>query len=354
MYKSNRIEYITVEEMNKHLKLVNECYVILKGPKKDKSPIGIKAYIEDKLVEFRLTYRRGSKVCTYITRKDTIEKRQEINGARAYSIGQRYYKTPDMTHICYNSAKYSFDIKKFMYSAKPILWNNSKYEGKWLEAYSYDVNSSYSHAMLKDMPDTSVEPHSGTVGKGEVGFRENSKGNFVPCFEGSFSLWIFPLIPSPYTNFVKVWYDKKANALSKKEKQKAKETLNYYVGYLQKKNPFIRAMILYHANSYIARYMDNNTIYCNTDSLVSLVPREDIPVGPGLGQFKLEKSGMFIFKGFNYQWKGEPPAMRGIPKSWFKKDFDLAVDSLPKFGNVYEYEDGLLKEVNYGFKEEEK
>ena len=100
--------------------------------------------------------------------------------------------------------------------------------------------------------------------------------------------------------------------------------------------------------------MDSNTIYCNTDSLVSIVPRKDIITGQGIGQFKIEKKGKFIFKGFNYQWKGEPPSMRGIPKSWFKKDFDLAVDTIPKFGNVYEYKDGLLKEVLYeGLQEKE-
>lgn len=345
MYKSKRLKYITVEEMNKHLKKINDCYVIIKGPKKDNSPIGLRAYIEDKLVEFRLTYKRGSKVTTYITRKDMNEKRQETNGVKAYSIGQRYFKTPDMTHVVAKSCRYNYGLKKFLFTAKPILWKNDEYEGKWVQAYCYDVNSSYSFAMLQDMPDTSVPPHEGTVKKGEVGFREDSEGNFVPCFEGTYSLWIFPLIASPYTKFVKVWYDKKVNALCKTDKQKAKETLNYYVGYLQKKNPFIRAMILYHANSYISRFMDKNTVYCNTDSLVSIVERSDIPIGKGLGKFKIEKMGKFIFKGFNYQWEGEPPAMRGIPKSWFKKDFDLAKDTIPKFGNVYEYKNGLLKEV---------
>lgn len=350
MFKQDRIRFITVKEMNQHLKLVNECYIMNKGPKKDFMPFGLNAYYEDKLVEFKLTYKRGSKVYTYVTRKDMIDKRQLITGVRAYSIGQRYFKVPDMTKICPKSAKYSYDFKKFCYSARPILWNNKEYECKWVQAYSYDINSSYSFAMLKEMPDTTVEPHEGNVKKGEVGFREDSTGNFVPIFKG-YSFWIFPLIPSPFVKFVKVWYDKKNNAINKSEREKAKETLNYYVGYLQKKNPFVRAMILYHANSYIESVMDSNTIYCNTDSIVSLVPRNDLKVGVGIGQFKLEKSGLFIFKGFNYQWKGEPPAIRGVPKSWFKKDFDLSKDELPKRGNVYEYLEGLLREVRYESKE---
>ena len=36
MFKVERIEYLTAEEMNKHLEVINECYVIVKGPKVDK------------------------------------------------------------------------------------------------------------------------------------------------------------------------------------------------------------------------------------------------------------------------------------------------------------------------------
>ena len=354
MFKNTRIEYLTAEEMNKHLEVINECYAITLGPKRDRLPFGIRAFIEDKLVEFRLTYKKGTKVTTYVCRKDSTEKRQETTGIKAYAVGQRYFKAPDMTAICSRTARYSYNFRKFLFSAKPFLWKNEKYEGVWTEAYLYDINSSYSYAMLQEMPDTSIAPREGKVKKGEVGFREDSKGNFIPVFEGSFALWIFPLIPSPFTKFVKVWYDRKVKALCKQDKEKAKETMNYYVGYLQKKNPFLRAMILYHANSYIESFMDENTIYCNTDSLVSTVPREDLVLGIGIGQFKLEKSGTFIFKGFNYQWKGEPPSIRGIPKSWFKKNFDLAIDELPKRGNVYEYKNGLLQEVNYEISKEKK
>lgn len=347
MFKKERIEFISAEEMNKHLEIINECYIIVRGKKKDNKPIGIRAFIEDKMVEFRLTYRKGTKVTTYVVRKDMSEKKQEITGVKAYAIGQRYFHTPDMTQVCSRSARYSYNFKKFMFSAKPILWKNDKFEGQWLEAYSYDVNSSYSFAMLKDMPDTSVLPREGVVKEREVGFREDSKGNFVPVFTGKHSFWIFPLVPSPFVKFVKVWYDKKNSATNKSDREKAKETLNYYVGYLQKKNPFMRAMIIYYANSYIESFIDDNTIYCNTDAIVSLVPRKDLKVGIGIGQFKLEKQGMFIFKGFNYQWKGEPPSIRGVPKNWFKKDFNLEKDPLPKIGNVWEYKNGFLKEVKH-------
>ena len=127
MFKVERIEYLTAEAMNKHLEVINECYVIVKGPKIDNKPIGLRAFIEDKLVEFRLTYKKGSKVTTYVVRKDMSIKKQETTGLKAYAIGQRYFKTPDMTQICSRSARYSWAMKKFMFSAKPILWKNDKY-----------------------------------------------------------------------------------------------------------------------------------------------------------------------------------------------------------------------------------
>lgn len=354
MYKSERIKYLTIDEMNEQLKIINESYVLIKGPKKDFEPFGLRAFYEDKMVEFKVTLKRGTKVYTYSVRKDMTVKRQETTGVKAYSIGQRYFKAPDLSKKSYLKKFFVFTHKKFTLTAKPFLWKNNDYENQWLEAYSYDINSSYSFAMMKDMPDTSIDPHEGIVKDGEVGFRLDKDDNFVPVFTGTRAIWIFPLIPSPFVKFVKVWYDKKNNAINKQEKEKAKETLNYYVGYLQKKNPFLRAMILYYANSYIQSCMDENTIYCNTDSLVSLVPRNDLKVGVGIGQFKLEKSGKFIFKGYNYQWNKEPPSIRGVPKSWFKKNFDLQKDELPKRGNVYEYKDGLLREVNYESQEEKK
>ena len=46
MFKVERIEYLTAEEMNKHLEVINECYVIVKGPKLDNKPITITSTIK--------------------------------------------------------------------------------------------------------------------------------------------------------------------------------------------------------------------------------------------------------------------------------------------------------------------
>ena len=69
-----------------------------------------------------------------------------------------------------------------------------KYEGTRNKAIGYDLNSSYSNAMLKPIPDTSVPYHSGTVKAGEIGFKEDENGHLVPVFENNFSYFIFSLM----------------------------------------------------------------------------------------------------------------------------------------------------------------
>ena len=175
------------------------------------------------------------------------------------------------------------------------LWKNEKYEGTRNYAIGYDLNSSYSFAMLKDMPDTSKKPKTGFIKKGEIGFDFEGK----PIFEG-WSLWVFPLMESPFKKFVNRWYEEKKNAKTKQQKAKAKGMLNYSVGYLQRVNPFLRSTIIYYANKMIKDLVDENTLYCNTDSLVSLVPRNDLNIGTNIGEFKVEHEGQFAFRGFNY------------------------------------------------------
>lgn len=46
-----------------------------------------------------------------------------------------------------------------------IMFRNEKYEGKWIEAVSYDMNSAYGWGACQDMPDTRY----GVIGRGKVG-----------------------------------------------------------------------------------------------------------------------------------------------------------------------------------------
>ena len=234
-------------------------------------------------------------------------------------------------------------------SASPILWYNPKYEGQWIDAYSYDLNSAYSSAMLGLMPDTSNGWRVGKIKKGEIGFQEvlNPKNEdvtmLVPQYSG-FSLYVFPLMESPFKSFVDHWYQiKKTSPKGSRERQKAKEVLNFSVGYLQRINPFIRAAIIGRCNSIIEKLIDpDTTLFCNTDSITSKVPL-DITIGDGIGEWKVEKVGKVAYIGNNYQWYDGDVIFRGIPKRWFPRGWDITKDPIPQFGNEYEFRDMQLR-----------
>ena len=341
-----RERYISVDEMNQHLKYVFDYYDIEYRAKRSDETFRRTAFIEDLMVQFKLTYKKGSFACTYICRKDSEECTNKINGGEAFRILSKYYKVPKV------DKKYCGRADDGGLSASPILWQNPKYEGQWLEAIGYDLNSAYSAAMLQPIPNTSVEPKEGKIKEGkEIGFKEvlNPKNPnatmLVPQFSG-FSMWVFPLMESPFTKFVETWYDKKCNSLpGSTEKLKAKGVLNYSVGQLQNVNPFIRACIIGRCNKLIESLIDpETTLFCNTDSIVSLKPL-NIKIGNGIGEWKIEHQGKVAYKGANYQWAGGDVSYRHIPKSWFPKGWDITKDPVPNHGNIYKFENERLRKV---------
>lgn len=341
-----REKYISVKEMNQHLKYVFDYYRIEYRAKRADETFQRTAFLEDRMVQFRLSYKRGNFACTYICRKDSEEQSQQVNGGEAFRILSKYYKVPKV------DKKYCGRADEGGLSASPLLWSNPKYEGKWHKAWGYDLNSAYSAAMLQPIPDTSVPLRVGTIKEGkEIGFEEviNPKNPnstmLVPMFKG-FSFYVFPLMESPFKRFVEKWYDKKCNALpGSPEKAKAKGVLNFSVGQLQNVNPFIRACIIGRCNNLIESLIDPEyTLFCNTDSIVSLKPL-DIKIGTGIGEWKLEHEGMVAYKGANYQWDNGDISYRHIPKSWFPKGWDITKDKVPNQGNIYKFNVDRLERV---------
>lgn len=336
--------YVTAEEMNQHLKYVFNYYKVEYRAKSKDETFKRTAFLEDCLVNFKLTYKKGPDACTYICRKDGEDIIQATDGGEAYRILCKYYKVPKMDDsICKRADEGGL-------SASPLLWHNPKYEGQWLDAYGYDLNSAYAQAMLELIPDTSVSPRVGTIIEGkEIGFEEQLKSDgintcLVPKFKG-FSTCVFPLMPSPFEKFVKTWYDKKCNALpGSYEKVKAKGILCYSVGYLQKINPFIRACIIGRCNNLIKALIDDDTLFCNTDSIVSRKPL-NLNIGSECGQWKLEHQGKVAYKGANYQWDNGDISYRHVPKTWFKKDWDITKDPVPHGGNIYEFKNNRLERI---------
>lgn len=242
-------------------------------------------------------------------------------------------------------------------SASPYAYFNPKFAKKRIKAWSYDMNSAYAFAMLNDMPDTRVPYKDGIVGEGEIGFDMgvNHLGGYSCLMRhpGEYATYIFPLMKSPFKNFVNIYYNKKKNAKDEIEKLKAKAILVDAVGSLQNHNPFLRAAIVNYANEYMSNLTNEDTVLINTDGMVSATPRPDLDIGTELGQFKCEHENEdFAAKGrTSYQWNRDTPKYGGIPHEWFKKGWDILKDPLPIPNNRYYFDEKefcIKEDAEYG------
>lgn len=324
MYWNKRIRYVDLATINQHIKYCYNYRKIVFRERQDHENIGLTAFVNDKLRFFELTYKYAGDVTTYIFDKATgsLENHQQITGLQAFTMLNRY------THV--NRVITKADEAPF--SAVPLLWFNPKLEGKRVDAICYDINSAYSYAMIQAMPDTSIPPKQKYIEPGEIGFDVNGNRQ-----TSGYSLFVFNLMESPFKKYVEHFFKKKNTAKNLSAKRKAKEYLNFCVGFLQHRDPYTRAQIVGLANDRILSLMDENTIYCNTDSIVSLTERPDLELGTDIGQWKIEHKGKFAFKGYNYQWNFDPPSVRGKSKTDFKEGWDLLKDGMPDNGNLYKF-----------------
>lgn len=320
MYKQKRIRYIyDVNEINNLLAYCGEHFrKFIENPDAkdefhavpEKEIVGGNAWWTDKKVAFYLTFKDAmDKTCTYVFAKTDTNDKKYITGSIAYSTLKKYYKIPEILYPPY-------------FSAAGLIWSNKKYNNKRTKAYGYDLNSSFPYAMLQDMPDTSKEPELlKIVEEDEIGF--DRAGGLK--YKGELADYVFKKITSPFKKFVEVWYNKKKNSPKESiEREKAKQMMNYAIGTLQNHNFWLRAAIIGYSNDLIKSKMDKNTLYCNTDSIISLTERPDLDIGENIGQFKIEHFNEdFAYIDTNYQWNTEAPHVKGTPRSWFRTNYDL-------------------------------
>lgn len=356
VFKKIKVENISIKEMMKHIDFIKKNgYIIVNGPRIGKCHNRYVANIEMELVNFKLTYRNEGKTTQYICRLDDEEKPHKINGLTAYTTLSKYWKIPNLKEI----KIYGYRLNRFgkvVWNVDPtqqlMYYNKEKNNNRYYDCVGYDMNSAFSRAMLEPIPDTSQMPRiEETVKAGEIGFRLDGTVVFE---KGLFANYIFPLMDSPFETFVRTWYFRKASAKTPEAREKAKGMLNYSVGYMHRVNPFIRNCIVARCNEFIKKLIDENTLYCNTDSIVSCVKREDIEknLGSDIGQWKIEHKGAFAYREYTYQWNDTEPKYRGIPKKGFKtfkeehgRAWDLLVDPPPKQDfNVYVFD---MKEVKF-------
>lgn len=343
-FKRKRIEYVGLKEWEKHLKFCKANRVLRMGPRTEHHCMI--ANIEIKITTIMLTYRKADATITYVSRLDSYEMDQEIDGVLAYNTMCRYYKVPDLRENPNFGYEKGLDNKARWYiaSTKHLQYYNPKYNGQRIEnCIGYDLNSAFSYAMLQPIPDTSQNPIIyGKVNEGQIGFQADGS----VAFKGP-ALFVFPLMESPFKKFIETWYCRKQSP-DKKLHNKAKQILNYCVGYLQRINPFIRNCIVTRSNNFISSLIDENTLYCNTDSIVSMKQRIDIEqnIGKEIGQWKVEHYGAFAYNKFTYQWNDKNPTYKGVPKGWFSqfekehgRPFDMLIDTRPSSDDNIAYFD---------------
>ena len=349
--KSYRRNYIdNVEEMNE---ILGKLKYSIEVPSIKSARVN-RFYIDFKNIEFKVyttlfeNHKKGdvlpqcyifrmdgSKASEHATRGvQAFRTLQRMSGNFIFDYAKDEYKGIFWDEWDDSKGKPIWDVG---YESPLLMFNNDYgFEYEIDNCYSYDVNSSYAYAMLSDMPDCKQGYYIRKIGEmrkvqsDEIGFT-NIEGRLMVIESGRVADYIFKRVKSPFKKFVETYYEQKKNAKTKLEKQKFKDMLNYAVGYILRKNPFIHACILGNARKYIEQFIDKDTLYSNTDSIVSRVKRPDLEalLGDNVGQFKNDHLGTFRRKNGAYQWVGEKPVARGISKMWFKEDFNLLIDDMP-------------------------
>lgn len=232
------------------------------------------------------------------------------------------------------------------YNFKNMKYINNRYNN----CFSYDINSSYSYAMIQNIPDTSkILRKNDFLKEGEIGFKimldtlTMRLSMFAVFNVNDYADYIFKSIESPFKKFVEFYYNKKKNAKSKVERAKYKDILNISVGYTRRVNPFIYSCILTRARKNIFKYIDDNTLIATTDSIVSLKKRSDLKISNEIGDFKIERKGTFAYNKSGYQWDEDLPIIRGKSKQWFKVNYpdgwDILKDPLPTIEhNIFKFD----------------
>lgn len=302
--------------------------------------------VDEMHVKFTTMYWEYPKPTTYICRLDGVVN-TVIPGKEAFKEFQKAFKAPRLDHDQEFINYVGKDKKgRFNASASPLVGYNHVYDKRLDYVYVYDLNSAYAEQLCGMMPDTSVIHYNEDVKPGQVGFILYDRQGIDICEQpGICCDMVCDLMPSPWKEFAKTWYDRKKNPKSPEEKAKAKSILVSSVGYLQLVNPLLRAYIVGKCNHKIHDLIDENTIMWNTDAIYSLTPREDLVIGENIGEFKLEYQGMIEHIGNNYNKidTGEI-SYRGMPKSWFKSGHRLLVDKLPtKEQSLYYFDEEKLQ-----------
>lgn len=374
--KNRKVYPSSLEEMNKYLEQASKCSNIrfYEGETHQTYNDGYQysltcsSYIKETLRYVYLTtkYADDFKPTTYIFDK-IAPGTAKIDGTATYLIFTHYGKIrniveemPNLFHYVNKNGR-----MKVANSSKALLGSIGRYEGK---VYGYDLNSAYSRVLYDKIIDTYSMQVDTTgnlkVKENQVGFLLDTDLTMITKV-GRVADVVFDLIDSPYKKFITKYFKEKKLAKLQGDndrKERAKQILNFPIGFTQNINPFFRAYIIHTCNNYIEQFLKKykkNIVLWNTDAVYSNVriPEIEENLGEDLGQWKPEFEGTIRVKGLNYQEvETNKVTYRGVIKQAFeeKKDYNLLKDELPKYSSnieLYNYKDNedtiyQLREVN--------
>lgn len=270
----------------------------------------------------------------------TGEESYKILPSSVYRMAASVYKPKELDPRSGSFFDKISDDGKIWQSAKPILGFNPKFDKTEHEVWCYDLNSAYAAVLMDKIIDTYHCRMYDMVGENEVGFMMDENLTMVRKGEADV---VFPLIDSPYKEYVKYWYDVKKKApKGSKEKAIAKQILVITVGLWQNHNPFLRSYVVNSCNETIQKLLDKypDQICCwNTDAVYSVVELPEMDLGDDIGQFKLEYHGLFRQVSLNYQKVGlGETTYRGVCKCLFTDHYNILTDPLPVGGMPFKWD----------------
>jgi len=254
-----------------------------------------------------LTTKVSGRATTYYFTLDGTEH-TVINGGQAYAQLVKAC-SKNSWEILKDYSQHELTVKnigmsngKFLNKQAGLLWYNPNFNNKKVYAYSYDINSAYLSCLMNKIPRTDyIKDFDREVGENEVGFIFNED---LTLITRGYANIIFDLVDTPdcIKKFAKLWYGRKKNPDDKYHK-KAKTIINAAIGCLQYHNPYLRSYIVSSCNYFIESLIDEDTVICNTDCIVSIKPL-NLKVGNNIGEFSLDEGYITINK-LNYEadWK---------------------------------------------------
>ena len=351
------------EEFEKQIKRVNECGFVFIFDKYKNQPIANRCYVDISETKCKLTYKLIKKR-TYVFDLDgnQLSEQSVINACSQLAKAYKCEDVGEVLGIKYDHAM-AVDGKPKGYrenigSATPFKYYNKKYYNKEVKAYEYDLSSAYLQVLAKlRLPKLSTMKCNTVIGKNQVGFFQvnaTRTGNKLAFSykEGTYAQWVFDLTDDmPYKDWATKTLSKLSTMASGTEKDKIKNVPRYAVGQMQHHNPFIRCMVVDTCTKLIKSLMNEDTIYSNTDSIISLTRREDIE---NYTEYKFHTDSKHYNARFYmiqdgdsiiYQWNKEIPKASGLKKRYIERynrehaeKFTLGTDEMPVKTNKTLYE----------------